>query len=424
MCSVSSIAAVMKSLWSFGLLAWALLPRPVAAEPPSSVRSLEQAVQLTLARNPGLKGLLEDVGAQEALITQADLIPNPELNLTAEQLGEKQDGVSPAQGEIRVSQRIERGGKRQARVNVASVEKEQTRIDSAIGAIELIGELKKTWAQLQYLIGEKELQERQLQVSSELVSAVRRRVEAGGTLSAELTKAQTSRASDEIEAKRIEREMASTRQAIAAFWGGSPEEVSLSGARDSKKDSAAALPPSTNDGTLRIHALNLGVELAERTLELQRAKGVQDVTVGAGYQRLSGIKDDALLVSLTVPLPLSDRNQGAIQSAARLLASAKQKVANERLKLDSRIRTLSSSLRSLDFEIQQLAGSVIPQAERSFSDLEGAYRVGKASFIDVVDSQRMLLSARRRKLEAERSRYEMQAELEVLTARDPLSTER
>lgn len=381
-------------------------------------------MQLTLARNPGLKGLLEDVGAQEALIIQADLIPNPELNITAEQLGEKQDGISPAQGEIRISQRIERGGKRQARVNVASVEREQTRIESAITAIELIGELRKTWAQLQYLIGEKKLLERQRRVSSELVAAVRRRVEAGGTLSAEVTKAQTSLASDEIEVQRIEREIASTRQAIATFWGGSQEEVSLSGTQDSEKDSAAALVPSAHDDTLRIHALELRVELADRALELERARGVQDVTLGAGYQRLSGIKDDAVLVSLTVPLPFSDRNQGAILSAARLLASAKQKVANERLKLDSRVRTLSSSLRSLDFEVQQLATSVIPQAERSFSDLEGAYAIGKASFIDVVDSQRMLLSARRRKLEAERSRYEMRVELEVLTARDPIYLER
>lgn len=168
----------MKCLWSIGLLTSVLLAAPAAAEPLADIASsgpvttLDKAVELTLARNPGLRGLVDDVSAQEALIIQADLIPNRELNVTAEQLGEKQDGVSPAQGEIRVSQRIERGGKREARVNVASVEKEQTRIEAAISAIELIAELKKTCAQLQYLLGEKRLQARQLEVSSELVSAV------------------------------------------------------------------------------------------------------------------------------------------------------------------------------------------------------------------------------------------------------------
>lgn len=419
----------MNSLWSLGLLfspflvAWAAAE--ASAELPGKVATLDQAVELTLARNPGLRGLVDDVSAQEALILQADLIPNPELNVTAEQLGEKQGGVSPAQGEVRVSQRIERGGKREARVNVASAEKEQTRIEATISAVELIAELKKTWAQLHYLLGEKKLQERQLEVSATLVSAVRRRVEAGGTLSAELTKAQTARASDEIEGSRIDREIASTRQAVASFWGGAPEDVSVSGASASQEPnwSARAYPSSTED-TLRMRALDIRVELAKRALELQKARGVQDVTLGAGYQRLSGIKDDALLVSLTVPLPFSDRNQGAIQSAERLLSSAKQKVANERLKLDSRLRTLSSSLRSLEFEVQQLSSSVIPQAERSFSDLERAYTVGKASFIDVVDSQRMLLSARKRKLEAERSRHEMSVELDVLTATDPIFIKR
>ena len=81
---------MIRRIHRFGLaLILALvLKQGLAAEPPGEL-SLRQALALTLARNSELAAFLHEVRANEAAVLQADMPPNPVLELGAENLANK-----------------------------------------------------------------------------------------------------------------------------------------------------------------------------------------------------------------------------------------------------------------------------------------------------------------------------------------------
>ncbi len=97
--------------------------------------TLRDAALLTLQRNPELASFAKEMRALEGATLQAGLLPNPELSVNVENIG----NIQPLTGDInsqksvaqevvqqittiRLYQLIELGGKRAARVNAASLE--------------------------------------------------------------------------------------------------------------------------------------------------------------------------------------------------------------------------------------------------------------------------------------------------------------
>jgi len=68
---------------------------------------------------------------------------------------------------------------------------------------------------------------------------------------------------------------------------------------------------------------NRGRTKRRAALRLEKARGVPDLTIGGGVRRFEQTDDEALVFSLTLPLPLFDRNQGGILGATAQLAKAR-----------------------------------------------------------------------------------------------------
>lgn len=398
-----------------------LVPAMVFAETPraSTVKTLNAALSRTLTENPLVQSLPNEARAKDKLVEQASLHPNPDLEVTADQLGGDIDGVSPAQAEIRLSQRIERGGKREARIAAASAERTLALLDRHIEILELVSDLKKSWARVVSLSAERRLRREQLAHSRELVSAVRRRVEAGATLPAELPKAETAVQADEIELNRLEQEFLAEKQLLVSFWQGDAAEIADDLPVDPTPPNGFS-GPQMKLGQLQLQRVDAQKAQAEQALSQERSKGVQDVTLAAGYQRLQGLEYDAVMLSFSMPLPVSDRNQGSILAAQHTVVATALKAANSRIKLETRLRSLQSTVRALTYESAQLTNAAIPLAERAFREHQSAFSLGKSSFLDVADAQRTLLALRGRALEVTRLTSEAVADIEVLTADEPL----
>src|SRR5207247_10813625 len=86
--------------------------------------TLAQALALTLKQNPDLAAFSWDVRSAEARILQARLWPNPELGTQSEDIG-----FSLSQTTLQLSQLIELGGTRTARVREATFGQELERLD-------------------------------------------------------------------------------------------------------------------------------------------------------------------------------------------------------------------------------------------------------------------------------------------------------
>src|SRR5207245_7355094 len=93
--------------------------------------TLAQALALTLKQNPELAAFSWDLRSAEARILQARLRPNPEFGVQSEDVaGNKQStGFSHSQTTLQLSQLLELGGKRSARLQEATFGREIAKLD-------------------------------------------------------------------------------------------------------------------------------------------------------------------------------------------------------------------------------------------------------------------------------------------------------
>jgi len=168
--------------------------------------------------------------------------------------------------------------------------------------------------------------------------------------------------------------------------------------------------------------------LAEEALA--RAEGKPDLTASVRYARTdSGFdqlgythtgqlvpiqaRDHILSVGLSVPLFLSNRNQGAIEAAQARSAAARLRREHlesaVRLDVEAAYRRWQSATNAVDI----LSRGVIAQSEKNLSVLRQAYTVGQLRILDVLNEQRRLIETELTYLDAQSELFEAFAELEA-----------
>jgi len=225
--------------------------------------------------------------------------------------------------------------------------------------------------------------------------AVATRIKAGGAPPAEAARARVASAQTDITRQRAARAVVSTRRQLAATWGDVDTTEPLAGRLD-----VVSPLPALPDLEARLDAnpelARWTTELDERTsaLALEQAGRIPDVTVGAGGRHFSDNDDTAFVFELSVPLPVFDRNQGAIAEAAHRLEKA-------RADRDAAGRTARTTLDGAWAELAaahdqatSLRDAVVPAAARALDDVRAAYGQGALSFDDVLDAQRTLFELR------------------------------
>ncbi len=125
---------------------------------------------------------------------------------------------------------------------------------------------------------------------------------------------------------------------------------------------------------------------AETQTLLQRALGSPNMTVGAGYQRNFGA--DAFVFGVTVPLPIFNRNQGAV---ARADAERRQAANLAMAAATDVLLDVQQAVNTVDItraRVQYIEREYLQPARESRDIVLAAYRLGSANLMDYLDAQR------------------------------------
>ena len=162
-----------------------------------------------------------------------------------------------------------------------------------------------------------ELADNRLQLANQTYNIVKKRVNAAASPDMELAKSDIEKIEAEIEKHHVEEEYNIARNDLARLLGlDNGDEL------DIKIDLSDL--PKLADYQAVLNALNSAPQLrsqefakmkARSSLDLAKATGVPDPTVGVGVRQFFDNDDTALVATLSFPLPFFDRNQGAIKSA-------------------------------------------------------------------------------------------------------------
>ena len=117
-------------------------------------------------------------------------------------------------------------------------------------------------------------------------------------------------------------------------------------------------------------------------------------------QRYQEDETDALAFGVGIPLPLFDRNQGNVRAATLELARIKTERAATEVALAADLAAIHTVWTTAHQRVNALRNNVVPAMEEAFAGAQEGYQQGKFGFLDMLDSQRVLIDAKAGLLDA------------------------
>lgn len=135
-----------------------------------------------------------------------------------------------------------------------------------------------------------------------------------------------------------------------------------------------------------LRAAQLSISSANSQHTLAQANGKQDVTVSSNYSHVNGIS--AITWSVSVPLPIFDRNQGNIAQTRYAINQAQetQKAVSSQVLTD--VRDAFEGLESNERVLRIYVQGALETSRKSRDITEYAYRRGAATLLDLLNSER------------------------------------
>lgn len=386
---------------------------------PSGVLTLTQALRRALAANPRLTAAERDIGIAGGKRLQANAIPNPELSFELDNAFGSGDyrGTRAAETTLQLSQLIELGGKRQARVAAGTADVDNARWQRAALSLEIVSETAVAFFNV--LGGQRKVQIYDVQIASleRLTPLLQRRVEAGASSPAETARAQLAADLVRAERERARTALAIARRELATATGATAPDFAQVAGDLGRIGRPPPLPEILRSLESNPQLARWTAVRAQRDAELlsARLKSVPDVRVGVGWRHFRDTNDNAVRVGASIAIPVWDQNLGGIQEAGEARAKTEAERAINRNVLILTLGKAYESLVGAAREAEILRVSALPNARRAIEAIESGYAQGRFTLLEVLDAQNAAAQAALRELEALVNFHTAVATLEGLT---------
>lgn len=394
--------------------------RPTQSSEPAGALTIKAALALARTQNSELAAFSNDVEAADGAAQQSRIIPNPVLTSTWEEVGKPGRTTS-----LEISQLIETGGKRSARVRAAGLGRDIATAEYDAKRIDVLTRVRQAFVDVLAAQRRKQISDQAVALAAQAADAASKRVTAGKVSPVEETKATLEAGAARIEAEQATRELASARKRLSAFWSNAaPRFTEASGDLEllvavPTIDTLEQRARSSPDRTRAI------AEVARRAalLDGEKARRYPDVTLGAGVKRTLDTRENLPLFTISMPLPIFDRNQGSVREALKRVDKARDEQSTIDTRLQSELGQTFERLKAIEMELTTLREELLPGAKSAFDAATIGYQLGKFGFLDALDAQRTLFRTNQQYVKALAEYHHAVADLERLTG-EPLNAER
>ncbi len=386
--------------------------------------SLEDAVDIALTDNPNLKVFEYEIAALEGIKTQAGLIPNPEAEFEMENFlgGEELKGFTGAEYTLSASQLFELGGKRSSRIKLADKEIICAKGNYELLKLDIITQIKKAFFELFKIQHQIKSQQMFMELNEEILKTISERVKAGRTSSTEESKVKVALINNRIELQRLQRVYSTAQTKLNSLLGTSGRNLAPSSdlfdSLFTPPDKEEILQDLENIPSIKIY--NNETNLRKAQLELENSLGIPDLTASLGIRYLNDLKTNSFVASVSIPLPVFNRNQGNIQSAEVRIRQMDEIISAQKLSVIESLTTSFNNLLIAYNNAVQFKENILPELKNAYEITSNGYLQGKFAFIDLLDAQRTLFETQVQYLLELSDYYESIIEIENITGKNYL----
>lgn len=368
---------------------------PNSANPPAEsvlpqaggILTLEAVEQLAIANNPTLLQAQAQVDGTLGKALQAGLWPNPVLGYEAEQIG-----IDGTPGEFQggfIRQEIVTARKRRVSREKYLARARAAEFVAVAQQQRVLNDLRRIYwrvAGANRLVG---IREQMAKNAEDRLVTTEELFNVGQATAVEVRQVRVRLQQAKLELLAANNDLARHRRELAALAGTDLPACPLADPFDQP------VPPLTWESSLAYtlaespEVLETGAKLqADRiTLDRERRQPIPNVFVQAGPGYNFPDKQTVANASVTLQVPLWDRNQGTIQQARADLARQQAEVRRIELRLG---RDLADHFRQYQTALQHVEAyraEILPEAEKAYKERLEAYKERRQTWPMVLDAQ-------------------------------------
>jgi cobalt-zinc-cadmium efflux system outer membrane protein len=390
-----------------GLALAAVWAGSARAQPPLT---LEAAIGRILERDLAVEAARHRIDAARAERIGARVRPNPSLSVTAENL--TLSGPTPA-GDLyeitnSVSQPIELGGKRERRSALAegAVALAEAQLTEVLQ--QRVAEVKRAFSET--LLAREAVQHARALVAhvDEVVALNQARLEAGDIAEGELIKVRLERLKAEAAVSQAELGLRQAGIKLLGLLGETDfaPTGNIVGELGARRDvpALAALREEAQRQRPSVEVAARVAAVAERRIALERTRATPDPSPYLGFRRIGS--DNTVVLGVTIPLPLFDRNEAAIARAEAEARAARAELERERTRVVADVESAYHAWQAAETQLARLEASLLPQARESRAIALAAYREGATGLLEYLEAERTLAEVQQQQA---RARFELDA---------------
>lgn len=367
-----------------------IVAAPRSGPLPASL-SLAQALDEAAARSPAVVAAQAEVDAAEARIRQAGYRNNPELSLEVENFAGtgRLSGVASLETTLAVNQRLDLGGRRTARIDLASSELTVQKLRLAIARADLMQSVHEQFARSVATREKLDQATETTERARELARVAGILVDAGRDPPLRALRARSALSQAIAERERAEADELASRSSLAALLGASVPVGSVAGSTVDPTPTRLAAATSID-----VRLADAERSAAQAVIRQQLAEKRLDPAVGVGVRHIRETGDVGLVGGISMPMRLFDRNQGNVDAARANLAAAEARRANAITSTTARARNAVANVEASQRRVDALDKAAVPEATEALRLTELSYREGRATLLELLDAQNAYTAAR------------------------------
>jgi cobalt-zinc-cadmium efflux system outer membrane protein len=349
--------------------------------------TLSDAEAMALAYHPALREAEGHVRAAQGNWVQVGLPPNPEIGYAANEVGD--EGRAGQQGGF-VAQEYVTGGKLDLNRAVALREKAQAEQRFQIARLQVVTTVRKYYYEAAAAERAVALTHQLTDISRQSVVASERRLERQDVPKTSLLQSQIENQSAEMQEQQATERLAAARRRLATVLGNCDEEPAT------LEDVFSRPLPELDFAMIRerilcdspeVTELRFAVDRARWAVERASAGRKPNVSVQAGVQFDNATEDTIANVQLSLPVPVFDRNQGAITQACGELAAAQAALEAKQLALAERLAVAMRDYTTARERVAKYRDKILPAAQETLGLINMGYQQGELQYVQMLSVQ-------------------------------------
>ena len=373
-------------------------PRSGARRPAAGdALSLERAIGLALTNNPDLQASAARKEAALGRAVQARAWPNPELEVSSEDMPLSRSRLSQGKHMAGITQVVPYPGKKKADGEIGAADAAAGTAAWHLYRADLVREVKIAYCQVQTA-------ERSAAVADDLVRVAQAAAAAAGKRNAagEITLQEQLRADLQLEQTKAEKIDAGRAVTVARQM-----LVLLLGRPDLRDTKLVGTPNEAVDLTLirlapsawlaRHPSMVAARARRDQAVATARRAGLDpmpDVKVGVAGGRDESTEENLMELRFSIPLPLFDRSKGKRQEAQAGVREADAACVATEQRLLATWRAAVARYQAAAEQVAAHRDRILPKGEQALRLVQTGFDEGKFGFIDLLDIQRTTAEAR------------------------------